>query len=137
MLTQEDLKSQIGYNPSSGKIYRLKNYKVLAALTSKGYLSARINGRTYLVHRLIWLYHYGYMPNWPRVIDHIDGDPTNNRLENLREVTLSQNIFYGRHISRYSAINKWGVKLGDFTVFFESLEEARTFATISRRGPEI
>ena len=53
-----------------------------------GYRATRIDGNPYLVHRLVFLYHHGYMPEF---IDHKDGNPSNNRIENLRESTQSQN----------------------------------------------
>lgn len=53
-----------------------------------GYLQILIQGRKYLIHRLVWLYHYGYMPSQ---IDHINRDRSDNRLENLRECSYSQN----------------------------------------------
>jgi hypothetical protein len=53
------------------------------------YLCAAIDRRQrYMVHRIIWKMVTGKEPN---VIDHIDGDPTNNRFDNLRSCTLSQN----------------------------------------------
>lgn len=42
-------------------------------------------------HRLAWLYVYGVHPS--AFIDHIDGDKTNNRIENLREATAAQNAW--------------------------------------------
>ena len=39
-------------------------------------------------HRAVWLYTYGEVA---KVLDHIDGDPTNNRISNLRAVTGSEN----------------------------------------------
>lgn len=40
-------------------------------------------------HRVIWALHYG---EWPKnVIDHINGDPSDNRIENLRDVSRSVN----------------------------------------------
>jgi hypothetical protein len=47
-------------------------------------------GENLYVYRLIWLMHYGH---WPTAeIDHVDGDPTNNRLCNLREATHAENL---------------------------------------------
>ena len=39
-------------------------------------------------HHAVWLYNYGDLPE---ILDHIDGDPTNNRISNLRAVTRSEN----------------------------------------------
>lgn len=48
-------------------------------------LSFSFEGRQYRLHRVIWLMMTGCWPDgW---INHIDGDPLNNRLENLRDVT--------------------------------------------------
>ena len=55
---------------------------------STGYRHITFMGKQHKAHRLIWLYVYGYLP---KEIDHINGDRQDNRLENLREVTRSQN----------------------------------------------
>ncbi len=55
-----------------------------------GYLITQIQKTTYRVHQLIFLYHHGYIP---KIIDHIDRNPLNNNIENLREVTKSENGF--------------------------------------------
>lgn len=54
-----------------------------------GYVHVRINGRLYRAHRLAWLWTTG---EWPSgLLDHVNGDPTDNRFENLRLATDSQN----------------------------------------------
>jgi hypothetical protein len=53
-----------------------------------GYKRIGINGVQYLTHRLVFLFHHGYLP---KMLDHIDGNPSNNVIENLREVNDLQN----------------------------------------------
>ena len=53
-----------------------------------GYLRTRVGTKKYYVHRLIFLMSTHYLP---KGIDHIDGDKTNNLMENLRDITQSQN----------------------------------------------
>jgi hypothetical protein len=56
---------------------------------ANGYRRITINRKLYLEHRVIFFLHSGY---WPKIIDHIDQDKRNNRIENLREATHSLNI---------------------------------------------
>ena len=67
-----------------------------------GYRVISINNKRYLEHRIIFLMHNGYLP---ACLDHADGDRSNNRIENLREASLSQNG-QNRSVSR----NASGVK---------------------------
>lgn len=54
-----------------------------------GYIRISIKGRQYYAHRLAWLMHYGEEP--PSIIDHANGDRSDNRISNLRAATKSQN----------------------------------------------
>ena len=53
-----------------------------------GYLKTSIKGVRYFNHRIIFLMHKGYLPS---ILDHIDTDKKNNRIENLRAATVTQN----------------------------------------------
>jgi hypothetical protein len=67
------------------------------------YYAIRIKGKNYFTHRLIFLYHNGHLPEF---IDHIDRNKLNNNIENLREVTKSENHM---NIAKYKT-NKSGFK---------------------------
>ncbi len=51
-----------------------------------GYLKTKIDGKFYSNHRIIWLWSYG---EWPEMIGRVDHNPVNDRLSNLRVVTVS------------------------------------------------
>ncbi|WP_461533477.1 HNH endonuclease signature motif containing protein [Sinomicrobium sp.] len=55
-----------------------------------GYRGIMVEGKRYYEHRLIYLYHYGYLP---KVVDHINHIVDDNRIENLRGATHSKNGF--------------------------------------------
>lgn len=55
-----------------------------------GYTHIMFKAKDYLAHRLAWLLTYGKWPD--NDIDHIDGNPGNNRLVNLRYVTHQENM---------------------------------------------
>lgn len=54
-----------------------------------GYTVISLFGQFYYAHRLAWFYMTG---EWPKQIDHADGDRSNNRFANLRRATHIQNI---------------------------------------------
>ena len=86
MITQEYLKQR--YHYKNGKlICKVKN-KPIGTINGRGYYIVGINKKSYRVHRLIFLYHHGYLPP---LIDHKDRNKLNNCVENLREATVSQN----------------------------------------------
>jgi len=55
---------------------------------NRGYVLIVVNGKQRMAHRLVWIMH-GKEP--VPMLDHIDGDQLNNRIENLRPITVSQN----------------------------------------------
>ena len=66
----------------------LKAGKAVGSINSNGYLVTSVNKRPIRVHRLIFLMHYGYLPP---MLDHINGNKLDNRIENLRAATPRQN----------------------------------------------
>lgn len=108
MITQEYLKECLHYDPETGVFTwlkrPLKHFKTInsysstntmragteaGAINSHGYCHIRIDGVTHKAHRLAWLYTYGRLP--VKHLDHINHFKTDNRIENLREVTRSEN----------------------------------------------
>lgn len=90
-LTAERVRELFDYNPSDGvlkwKQLASGRKKSLIAGTKhpKGYLSTNVDGRLHKNHRLIWLFMYGSLPE--NQIDHINGNNSDNRIENLRNAT--------------------------------------------------
>ena len=62
--------------------------KQAGCLRTDGYLAVMVLGVLYLTHRIIWVWWHGEMP---KNIDHINGIPSDNRIENLRSVTNAEN----------------------------------------------
>jgi len=69
--------------------YNVDMSKPAGWITDKRHRRIERKGKQYLAHRLIWLYVYGKFPD--DQIDHINGDPSDNRIENLRDVTNQEN----------------------------------------------
>jgi hypothetical protein len=100
MITAERLRELLHYDPETGVFtWRLPRRGVRAgyeagASRSDGYRRIQVDGRVIYAHRLAWPYMTG---EWPDAeIDHINGDPSDNRIVNLRPATRSQNSANGR-----------------------------------------
>lgn len=108
MITQERLKECLRYDYESGDFYWLKNTRghylkgKKAGCGRNGYIVIGLDGKSYYAHRLAWLYINGEML---KQIDHIDGNRSNNKIENLRDVSHSENC----HNKAKSRNNKTGV----------------------------
>lgn len=103
---------------------------------NNGYRKLSVKNKRYQEHRIIFLMHHGYLPD---TIDHIDGNPANNCIENLREATQQQNCYnsaiHGRNTSGHRGVSwskvwgKWQAyvnvnKKRKFLGYFEDLELA-------------
>lgn len=86
--------NDISYDMGSGTLVwrttkgrAIKGEKV-GWLSKHGYIEAQVQGKRFKAHHLVWYIHHGY---FPKQLDHIDGDRTNNKIENLRECTTVEN----------------------------------------------
>ena len=85
-------KDIFSYN-EDGTLTRLNSnnqHKHVGWENSSGYLQCEVKGRAYMVHRIIYEMFNDPIPEGFQ-IDHIDRDPLNNRVENLRLSTQNQN----------------------------------------------
>ena len=108
IITQKLLHELYEYHDGNlyNKKYRNSSSKIgdiVGSKYNKGYIVTYINNVRYSVHRLIFMYHHGYLPKF---IDHINGKRDDNHIENLREASLSQNAC-NRSIT---STNKSGIK---------------------------
>lgn len=95
MLTQEKVRELFDYRDGM-LIWKSKGKRVVVGNVAggvsgnMGYHMVSVGGKKFCAHRVIWLWHHGYMPE--NDVDHINRDKTDNRIENLREVSRSCNM---------------------------------------------
>jgi hypothetical protein len=94
MITAERLRDLLDYDPETGlltwKVRRPGWREGRGCVNNYGYPVIRVDGTTYLVHRLVWLHTHGTWP--PNHIDHVNGVRHDNRMRNLRLATHSENL---------------------------------------------
>lgn len=140
MLVLNEVKRDFKY--SNGKLYRFIRhsenpyYREVRALDSKGYIQVNYKGKIYRGHRIIFLLVHGYLP---KMIDHINGNRLDNRIENLRpanECKNSQNasmsknntsgikgVYFDKNRQKWSAevgANNKRHRLGRFSTKFDA-----------------
>ena len=98
-MTQQDFIDRFEYR--DGKLFYKKTEGCMpkgsevGTVCKGGYLKTLIKRKPYRLHRIIFMMHHGYLPEF---LDHIDGNPANNRIENLRPATASENnLNRGKH----------------------------------------
>lgn len=141
-ITQEMVKEYFSYNHDTGSLTWLKDSgsnwcKGKVAGTKAGdYLRVSFKGKRFYVHRLVYLFHHGYLPD---TVDHINGNGSDNRIENLRGCTQAENnlnskipksntsgvkgVSWNKQHNRYKGIVQYKGKQY-FIGYFDNLEEA-------------
>ena len=112
----ETLRKWFKYDPETGELrYRIGRPKVRAGdlagtLTHNGTRRrVRVKGRPYYNTHLIWLLVYGRLPKEGYQIDHINRDPLDDRLCNLREVPPHVNTRNRNYSRKHSGISQCGI----------------------------
>ena len=136
ILTQARLKELLHYDSATGLFTRRATEKQAGTKRADGYIKIGFDGRQTYAHRLAWLYVHGVLPT---CIDHIDRNPSNNRIANLRAVSCSGNqhnrvkqrnntsgykgVIYFRRTGRWRA-NIYVNDVNHYLGYFATAEEA-------------
>ena len=128
-LTQEKLKQLIHYDLDTGTITAnmprrgINSGDELGCVANNGYRVFSLGSKRFLAHRLAWFYMTG---NFPEQIDHINHIKTDNRWENLREVSNQTNN-QNTSLSKNSRTKFNGVS------FMKTLNKYRAYITVNRK----
>jgi len=94
-----------------------------------GYIKISINGKLYFAHRLIFLMHHGYLP---KLIDHINGNPSDNNIQNLREANKSKNAINSKLSVKNTSGSKnvyWNKSRNKWTVYMSLNQKQKFFGS--------
>lgn len=102
---------------------RARKGQPVGYLNKKGYIVIGINGVNYYAHRLTWTYVYGDYPNGEQpFIDHINGNPSDNRIENLKVSSAGENSrnqkMYSNNTSDVTGVCRIGKKRPSGKIYF-------------------
>ncbi len=119
LLTADRLRELLRYEPETGNFIRLVKTggryganvgTVAGTKTSEGRVFVSVQSKQYRAHRLAWLYMTG---EWPKgEIDHINGEPSDNRWANLRDVSRRVNAQNLRRAHSHSGTGLLGASWG-------------------------
>jgi hypothetical protein len=111
--TADELRRLLCYDPGTGLFKRLvslgksRRDGLVGTSSPSGHWRINVRGRKYLAHRLAWYYVHG---EWPAGdVDHINGQPADNRIANLRVVSAAENCQNQRGPNARSTTRLMGV----------------------------
>ena len=125
-LPNEEWKQYKNYLVSScGRVRHIKNNNLLRPSLACGYYKVRLSNNGLvedcLIHKLVWNLFSTYdMPDSNTVIDHIDGNKLNNNINNLRKITLSENVRAALYEQKTNSSAK---RVGQYSLDGELLNE--------------
>ena len=118
----------------NGKIVNAKTKRILKGSIRNGYNRVFIKAKHYSAHRLIWEAYNGKIPE-NLIIDHIDGNKSNNALDNLRLVSQSENVYHNIELGKGTAKKVYQYSLnGDFIKEYSSLTEAEQNVDVTKEA---
>jgi hypothetical protein len=151
MPSQAAIQEILHYDPTTG-FFRWKIFSgparpgdIAGGKTWDGYLNISLQKKSYKAHRLAWVVMTGHEP--VGVVDHIDGNPSNNAWSNLRLATIKQNCenrrIYSNNTSGFRGVSfskelkKWSAQVTHFCKsihlgYFDTAEQAAEIAAKKR-----
>ena len=99
------------------------------------YSTTKINGQHWCVHKLIYIYHYNECPDQ---LDHINCNTTDNRIENLRPATSTQNMcnrkLFSNNTSKCKGVS-WHKKSNKWFVYIDVNKKRKNIGYFKDRSP--
>jgi hypothetical protein len=85
-----NLVRKVAVGGPAGQVGRVVGFELKdPARPDKVYMATKIGGQHFCIHKLVWLWHYGVLPEQ---LDHINRNSVDNRIENLRLASSCENM---------------------------------------------